>query len=396
MPSGGMPGVGLDDLPAVGRGRVAIDSTWLAHLAPPDADDGSAELEYRELGQWQCQCLAAETSSLGNLLASESGVGSQAGLCHRKNQADEAVRSAVLQARSVHERNQSAAQALELFYRLAEAEALADRLDQGLAEIEQALAHLGELTAQGFDVPVDEGALDRQRIALLARRDEARGAARRLDSQLGGLLGFEVEPGLRLWPAADLAVVAEPIDVEAAVGRAMALRGDVAAADILATSADADTLPAIRGGLQSAHPLLGASSGAGRDALLARRAGSAPSAELRTRRDQIAQSRTDTRRAAEREVRDAAASVEGALRQIDWAGQRLDSLARRLKGLEDRREADGVTPFDLHAARLERIEAESDLLRRTVDWKVATVKLKAAGGLLAFECGYRAPGAACR
>ena len=56
--------------------------------------------------------------------------------------------------------------------------------------------------------------------------------------------------------------------------------------------------------------------------------------------------------------------------------------------LTQRRDADGVTAFDLSAAQLELLRAESDMLHRVIAWKIAEAKLKQAQGLLAAECGY--------
>ena len=61
-----------------------------------------------------------------------------------------------------------------------------------------------------------------------------------------------------------------------------------------------------------------------------------------------------------------------------------DLLAERDAGRE-------VTPFDVSAAQLKALEAESDAVAAAATWKVAEVKLKQAQGVLACECGHRLP-----
>ena len=73
------------------------------------------------------------------------------------------------------------------------------------------------------------------------------------------------------------------------------------------------------------------------------------------------------------------------------AKQRWEVWQQRVAGLQEKREADGVTAFDLSAARLELLRAESDTVHRVLAWKIAQAKLKQAQGLLAAECGYRLP-----
>jgi len=186
--------------------------------------------------------------------------------------------------------------------------------------------------------------------------------------------------------------VPERLDADAAVECAMQRRGDLAAWVALESAAGVETLPALRGALQAVQPGLGTASSAGRRVLGRSLADRAQQCELQSRRRQISELAEASRRQVEQEVRQAVSAAETALVAVRLASERRDDLRDSLESLEKKREADGVTPFDLRAARLKCIEAEIDLLHRAIEWKIAIVRLKAAEGSLAWECGYRLPG----
>ena len=359
-----------------------------------DSSPGEAEPPIRRrLEARQCQCLAAEQSTFGRVLDAESRIASDSGGCRgRDDAASDCLRRRVLSARSIHERNTSAADALELFYRLAEAEGTSGWLDDALEELGAALDDCAALESQGIDTGVDEEPLRRQRSELVERRNTARHAMRQLDGQLKAMLGLPADPSIRLLAAAEPRIVPERIDADAAVERALERRGDLAALVALESAAGVETLPALRGALQAAQPGLGTASSAGRHVLGKSLADRAQQCELQSRRRQISELADSSRRQVEQEVRQAVSAAETALAAVRLAVGRRDDLRASLASLEKKREADGVTSFDLHAARLTCIDAEIDLLHRAIEWKIAIVRLKAAEGALAWECGYRLPG----
>jgi outer membrane protein TolC len=210
---------------------------------------------------------------------------------------------------------------------------------------------------------------------------------RQMQGQLQQLCGFEVDPATPIWPQADLTVAVAPTDVSAAIAEGLVHRADLGALWMLGGSLDADTLSAARSGMQTIGPGLGASITSRR--LLGGASGR--EAEMPTRQSQLAQAQSDAERSANREIGEAARNVETRLREIAVAKERWQVWQQQVAGLKQRRKADGVTAFDLSAAQLELLRAESDTVHRVIAWKIAQVKLKQTQGLLAAECGYRLP-----
>ena len=113
------------------------------------------------------------------------------------------------------------------------------------------------------------------------------------------------------------------------------------------------------------------------------------------RRRQLCRLLAGQQRSAAEEIRQAAYAADVRLRQIAIVKEKLDLCEERLEDLRKRRGTGGATAFDISAAKLEVIEAESSLTHQVIAWKIAHVKLKEAQGLLALECGSCLP-EACR
>ena len=305
----------------------------------------------------------------------------------RRHHNDGPTQSKLLAYRAVNERNKAAAAALELFYLLAEAEASRDILDRSVAEMDRAMEHLDQLKQSGLKMPQDQTALRRQKLDLLDRRVQSQQAMRQMQGQVQQLCNFDADETTPVWPEADLTVSVASIDVPTAIAEGLANRADVGALRMLNGSLDADTLSAARSGMQPLGPGLGTSMVNKR--LFGGESGG--DEELPTRQTQLAEAQADTERTASREISEAAYNVEAQLRGIAVAKQRQELWAQRVAAMEQKHEADGVTAFELSAARLELLRAEGDTVHRVIAWRIAQVKLKQAQGLLAAECGYHVP-----
>jgi hypothetical protein len=357
-------------------------------LAVPSPETAAAEELYRRLDPHECQCLAAQNSLLGNLLDAEGRTsGAAGGRPGRKQAANDALRRGVLAARAAHQRNTSAGDALELFYLLAEAEAGRESLGASLAEIDRAIANLRELRARGLKVEADEGKLARQRLDLLEQQADLELSIRQLNSQLKSLTGIDSQSQTDIWPVADLEVDTAPVDADEAVAAGLTHRADLEALRRLRGSLSADTLPIVRAALGGVNPLLGGKPVAC-SLLAALGCSRSKSSEVASRQGQVDQLLAYQERAVVTEVRQAVETLNARSRELTLAKQISNSRQQDLKRLEQRREADGVTAFDLLAARLALIESESDQVHRAMAWKIARARLKQAQGLLAVECGY--------
>jgi hypothetical protein len=345
-----------------------------------------ATVQYRSLRAEEVQCLAAANAPTAKLYASESRAALTADTGRRCNPAAPTA-SKLMAYRAIDERNKAAGVALELFYSLAEAEASRDILGRSLAEVDQAAANLDQLKQSGLKIPMDQTALQRQKLDWLDQQIQLHSAVRRMQGQLQQLCGFEADETTAVWPQADLAVTVTPLDPQAAVTEGLANRADVGALQMLDGSVDAGTLPAARSGIQALSPGLGG-------AIISRRllgGNSVSEEELQTRQAQVRQARIDTERTASREIDEAVQNVETRLREIAVGKERWEVWRKRVADLKEKRETDNVTAFDVNAAQLELLRAESDTLHRVIAWKIAQAKLKQAQGLLAAECGYHLP-----
>ena len=373
------------------RGSIETDTTALASYEEVDRALGSppSPTGYRVLRAVEVQCLAAANAPIAKLYDAES----EAVLANsnRRGQRTVATLSRLMAYRAIDERNKAAAAALELFYSLAEAEANRDILQRSVEQIDRATANLEELKRSGLKMPDDQTALRRQKLDWIDRHIQLSSAIRKIQGQLQQLCGFEMDQTAPIWPEADLTVTVTPVEAEAAVLEGLANRADLGALQMLAGSPNADTLPAVRSGMQAFSPGLGASIAAKR--LLSDR--SADYGEARSRQSQLAQAQVNAELNVTWEIREAVWNIETRLREIAVAVERQEVWRQRGAALEEKRESNGVTAFDLAAARLELHRAESELVHRVIAWKIARVKLKQAQGLLAVECGYGLPGC-CR
>ncbi len=344
-------------------------------------------VQYGVLPSCDAQCLAAANAPLAKLYDAERCAVLANADCRTQSAA--CVLSRLMAYRAVDERNKAAASALELFYALAEAEANHDILNRGVDEVDRASANLEELKKSGLKVPVDASALQRQKLDWLDRRIQLDAATAKLRPQLQQICGIEDDPTTPIWPQADMTVTVMPIDLPSAIAQGLANRADLGALRMLHHSLNLETLPAARVGIQSISPGLGASIAARR--MLGNRSAGDDEAELGTRQSQICQAWSELERNVRREITEAVQNVEARLREIAVAKERCDIWRQRIEDLKERRKTGGVTAFDLNAAQLEYIRAESDAIHRIIAWKTAQANLKKVQGLLAAECGYGPP-----
>jgi len=72
---------------------------------------------------------------------------------------------------------------------------------------------------------------------------------------------------------------------------------------------------------------------------------------------------------------------------VSIARQRFELNQNRVKELETRAKVGQAVEIELRKARLELLEAESDLIGEIAKWKLADVKAREVIGLLCDECG---------
>jgi hypothetical protein len=390
-----------DPYPAtVTPGKVVLNWAALPPLGRVDQALGHATAPsgYRNITAEQAQCRAAACAVQGNLLAAEQRL-----VCstHRDRRGaitpGGALLSNLLAARSVYERNEASGKALELFYRLAEAQLQRGVLDRSLQEVDRSIADYKQLQQRGLALPDDDSALQRQRSEVLAKKVQLETQAHQAEGQLSRLMAVPFDPRAPLSPTADLSLAVAPVDLDTAVVEGLALRADLCMLRVLCECLNQDSLPAVRGAMQQIGVPLSGSAPPEVRRLLKNLDESQLACEQQTRQLQCCLARADQTRAAEEDIRHAGRDVMGKLRLAALARQKWASWQQRAEDLREKQKAGKeVTSFDVGAAQMKALEAESDAIAAAAAWKVAVVKLKQAQGLLAHECGHHLPpGCAC-
>lgn len=368
------------------RGQIQPDLSRL----PAEVESSLGEPPaYRLLSAADCQCRAVERSAIGELLARERRVQSSAVACRPGCLGDWRLNETLLAAAERDARNRAAATALEVFYKLAEAEGRVDLTDRALAEATAALDRIETVRAEGISAPLDDTNLVRRRLELAAQRIELAGGIERANEALRSLLAVNLAAGERLWPADDWTVTPPRYDVDFEVQRGLEHSAELRMSRALQTSLSPATLETARAALgkieglaglsPSAAPLLDFFRGAiGRSTTADR--------ESSARRRQVAAYAEVREAELAGEIRQRIAAVEQAARLIAMARDERSAWSSRIAELEAQAETGQSTFADIAQARLESLAAEDRVLVRTIAWKQSQVQLKTAQGLLVAEC----------
>jgi hypothetical protein len=328
------------------------------------------------------QCAAAMQCPLANALTYEDGIAaSQAGKRHGSQRAA-AVRQQALAYRAADERNHAAAQALEVFYLLAEAEANREILGRSKKQIDAMLAEIQDLESRG--VRVDKGAAEfrLQQLELLDRQAELQLSLAQANSRLRQLMGISFDEPTPIWPEADWKVTVPAIDANAAVRDGLYRRADINLLRMLEQNLAADTSEAVSSILSLITGTTGGSRAA--DCLLRIRS----SDEIDSRRRQLDDYLARQELAAGEEIRTAVFTLDIRLGQIAVAKRKADFFRDQVQVQRLLRQRPGstVTTLDIAAADLKLLDAQRELVHQVMALRIAEAKLKEAQGVLVFEC----------
>jgi hypothetical protein len=294
---------------------------------------------------------------------------------------------------SLEARNRAAGGALELFFRLAEAEGKLDILKRSLAEIEDALASGEQMRAKGLQLGDDFEVLRRRRVATLDSNIELELAIDRLNSELRQLLKLGPTNEMwRIWPEINWAVLPEAYDTQAAIALGLEHRPELFMLRKAGNSLTRETAPAIQALLGQADALLGMSC-QGHVSLFRKLAvllghPSTSEGELVELCRQFQAYRIQREQEVADEIRQAVMTVDARLREVAVGLEEVRGWERRLEELKAKAER-GIPTFpERTTVELHRLEAQSDLHQHVAAWHIARVKLSQAQGLLAEQCGF--------
>lgn len=380
----GPTAVGTMTLPPAHRGRVEsqIERLPTAPAAGVDAQPFPTP-PYRALTASQAQCLAAAHAPLARLHMTEGGA---AGRFHRRSSD---LRRDVLAYTAEEIQNRSAGAALELYYRIAEAEGKADILNESLAALDAVIKETRDLIARALKPPVPLDVWEQQSLRMRADKLQAQMTIDQLNGELRALIGVDDGERWRVWNPERYDVTDAAVDVEAAVCDGVARRPELSLLRRLTRDLSPATLDAAADMMRSLSPLLGA-GGAGCPclskivALLAlRRAGRG---ELEQRRGQLTDYLGQREAAVAEEVRQAAAALvyRGRIVALSWERERWrEKNLRDIRG----RQQQGLASFaEVASTMLEWHKARAEVVQEVMAWHIAGAKLRQAQGTLAAEC----------
>lgn len=379
------------DLKPVADGSLEPDYQRLPTLDPVAADAAvlAPVPAYRGLTEDVCRREAAARAPLARLLDQENLVPpTWDGPCSPV--AEEMLRE-VRAALAAEARNRAAAQALESYFQLADAEGRGDLVRASLPALDRLREIVRKAKADGLQVPVDPDDLDRQRATLLGLLTQADLGAKVFDLELRRRVGFTGKGNERIRPVGPFPVGADLTDLDAAIKLALENRADLRVLRAVYFRLSPETLPAVRDlmrtqpgmtGLLAGRPPAAALGGpircwmhrhqlAGLDAALA--------AEVVVRRQQLYDMIAERERQAADDVRAAAAAENAQAKQVALAKWRAEQLLKKLT------DAKAQGPLVVLPAELEAFRARADVVAGVMGWHQARVRLAAAQGLLGGE-----------
>ena len=343
---------------------------------------------YRALSAEESQCLAVRNAEVANVLEE-----ARRGQRHNANHSPVASNS---ERRRIYEtltdyaaeevRNRRAGDALEDYYRLAEAEGRADLLREALTELQAAIDRARDLQKRGVLGPeAAEAALRRwaksrgDQVELEVRIDLLNGQLKWMDN-----LACEGEPNYRIWPTDPLLVTGVDPDPGRCVAEGLARRADLNLLRALRAGLDARTLPVANQALSTVSLLLGGPAGGCKwltdlaaDILACLNNGAVETASGQV--DVLLQARE---RQAAQEITTAARLVAARRVEAGLASLRADLAGRKVKDLEERLNKGENVRTELTTARLDALEDRGDQVHEAANFMVACARLKQAMGLL--------------
>jgi len=340
---------------------------------------------YRSLTEHDCQCLAAQASSMASALEQEQQLVASHGLRRRAN-----LQEAILQTAALEARNKDAGTALELFYRLAEAEAKRDLLDLSLKQINEAVASGERLKQQGLKVPAEFEEFQKQQLELQADSVRLDAGIERLNRNLAKMLGLKMDAEKqRLWPTADFYPSGPVPPTEQALAVGMENRPELLLVRRMRDETNRANLAAARKLLAGSNVLLGLN-------------GSGPLAKVKAvlcaneagvRQEQLDQLARQRETEVSDEIRQALADMRTQIQLVALTSARTARAESKLKEVEAKRAKGTLSAIDVVPVRLAQLKARGELAEAVMAWHIARTKLRQAQGLLAAECGFEAHGA---
>ena len=367
----------------------APDLTALPALVPVSAAV-PVSARYLSLSADECRRSACTHAALARgILAAADGNPRPGSHAPAKTAVDD-LRRALAGELAREARNRAAGAALDLYYRLQEAELLADLLARSLDEVDALVRAADTLAANGFSEAPEAFTLRKTQLDLRAEQVTLRAGVRRLNAELKSLLGLEATEENML-PADGFQVTTDQLDPRAAVAHALAGRGDLRAVRALQAGLDKQTVDAVRQAVAGLLPPLGAITAAantlapGLQVLLP----FLQKTDVEKVRRQVKLLQDDREREVAKDVVEAVDDYHTQRDRLAVSRRRVAVEAARVADFTVKRNNGLPVETDLRKARLDLLAAEREQLKDAFAWKRADVTVrKLLGGLCAdAACG---------
>ncbi|MEM8947033.1 MAG: TolC family protein [Planctomycetota bacterium] len=350
----------------------------------------SPEETYHALDALTCQCRAATNLTAANLVELERYWAKVVISCDTK-----AVRENLcldrdlLALRATGLRNEAAGASLKAFYQLAGIEVQKHYLQMGIDESRRSLGRIDQLDEKGIELPekVDRGAILSQIAELEDKKLQLDFLRIQLNGQLQKMTGCPLDEWSFFWPQVDWQPDLSPVDVECELAEGLSTRSDIRGLGLVICQLEKNTLPVARGVLKFAETTVGTVEPQD-GAIHWVRCRTCNDTELPLRCRQLALFYTDTEQGATAEIKGAAYQIGLQQQRVVAAQALVDRLEARKRELEETRDINDVTVFEISNARAQIFEAESKLIEQVVQLKIADAALREAQGMLAVECGF--------
>lgn len=362
------------------------DSLFLFPSQLPGPEDS-----YRLIDAPTCQCNAATNAQVPYLLELEQHWASVLIDCE-----SESVRKALcltrdlLVLREAELRNKAAGAALTAFYLLGGVEVQLLYAQRGIDETQVTLDRIDSLSDKGLQIPET---VDRANLA--ARLCDLQDAKLQLDltrvqlnGQLKKLLDCPLDLHDNLLPQVDWRCEFSTPDYNVLAAEGIAHRSDVRSVRLAACRLEKATVPVARAVLAVADTALGKVEPQGRLGVCRLiKCGCCYEQEESIRRRQLCALLAEARSVAEAKIKAAAYQVVSQQQRVALARRAVLERRAELARLEKLRDVNDTSIFEISMARGRVYAAESKLVERVVELKVAQVALLEEQGLLVVQCG---------
>lgn len=282
-------------------------------------------------------------------------------------------------------RLRTAGAALDLYYRLQEAELLTDVLAQSQAEVDRLVESGKVMSERGFTESADYLKLRQQQIELRADRAKLQNGIDRLNLELKAILALDTTSG-RLLPADAIRVDAELLDADRAVQIAIAQRPDLQTIRDLANRLDQRSVDAVRQTFAGLVPPLGAVTAASKVFAPGLRLffPALANGDVEGLRKQLRMNLADREREAAKDVRSTVGEWHLQRDLVAIARQRQALEVENVRELTVKKQKGASVEVEYRRALIAKLTADANVIREAVKWKQIDVRARREMGLL---CG---------